>query len=125
MLLSPFRLRRSDDIARVRHKGRRWQHPLIVLFVNVQPQESSSVSRFAFVAGRHIGRATVRNRVKRRVREIVRHHLDTLEPGHDCLWVARPAIVTAEYAEVERAVLELLTRAGLRHDDDHGRSLRE
>ena len=125
MLPSPFRLRRSDDIARVRHKGRRWQHPLIVLFVNVQPQESSSVSRFAFVAGRHIGRATVRNRAKRRVREIVRHHLDTLKPGHDCLWVVRPPIVVAEYAELERAVLELLTRAGLRHDDDHGRSLRE
>ncbi|MBK7217947.1 MAG: ribonuclease P protein component [Candidatus Promineofilum sp.] len=125
MLPSPFRLRRSDDIARVRHKGRRWQHPLIVLFVNVQPQESSSVSRFAFVAGRHIGRATVRNRAKRRVREIVRHHLDTLKPGHDCLWVVRPPIVVAEYAELERAVLELLTRAGLRHDDDHGRSPRE
>ena len=125
MLPSPFRLCRSDDIARVRHKGRRWQHPLIVLFVNVQPQESSSVSRFAFVAGRHIGRATVRNRAKRRIREIVRHHLDTLEPGYDCLLVVRPAIVAAEYTELERAVLELLTRAGLRHDDDHGRSLRE
>lgn len=125
MLPPPYRLRRSDDIARVRHSGRRWQHPLIVLFVNAQPQESSSVSRFAFVAGRRIGKATVRNRAKRRLREIVRHHLQSLEPGHDCLMVARPALATADYAELERVVLELMTRAGLRRVDDRGRSPRE
>ena len=125
MLPTSFRLRRSDDIARVRQRGRRWQHPLIVLFIDVQPQESSSVSRFAFVAGRRIGKATVRNRAKRRLREIVRHHLETLEPGHDCLVVARPASASADYAELERGVLELLTRAGLRRSDDCGRSPRE
>ena len=125
MLPPPFRLRRSDDIARVRQQGRRWQHPLIVLFIDVQPQESTSVSRFAFVAGRRIGKATVRNRAKRRLREIVRHQLETLEPGHDCLLVARPASASADYAELERGVLELLTRAGLRRPDDRGRSPRE
>ena len=125
MLPPPFRLRRSDDIARVRQQGRRWQHPLIVLFIDVQPQESTSVSRFAFVAGRRIGKATVRNRAKRRLRDIVRHHLETLEPGRDCLVVARPASASADYAELERGVLELLTRAGLRRLDDRGRSPRE
>jgi len=125
MLPPSHRLRRSDDIARVRQEGRRWQHPLFVLYVDVQPQDSLSVSRFAFVAARHVGRATTRNRVKRRLREIVRRHLDTIEPGHDCLLVARPALVTAEYAELERVVLALLARAGLRREDDRGRSPRE
>jgi ribonuclease P protein component len=125
MLSSPYRLRHSDDIARVRQKGRRWQHPFFVLFVNVQPQDSSSVSRFAFVAGRHIGKATARNRAKRRLREIVRRHLQSIEPGHDCLLVVRPALATATPAELDRAVVELLTRAGLQSGDDRGRSPRE
>lgn len=125
MLPPPHRLRRSEDIARVRQRGRRWSHPLIVLFINAQPQESSSVSRFAIAAGRRIGQATVRNRAKRRVREIVRRHLDTLEPGYDCLLVARPALAAADSAALERGVLELLTRAGLRRIDDRGRSPRE
>lgn len=125
MLPSSSRLRRSADIGRARQGGRRWQHPLLVLYVIGQPQELLSVSRFAFVAGRHVGRATVRNRVKRRVREIVRRHLDTIEPGHDCLLVARPALVAADFAELERVVLTLLTRAGLRREDDRGRSPRE
>ena len=125
MLPSSHRLRRSADIGRARQNGRRWQHPLLVLYVIGQPQDSLSVCRFAFVAGRHVGRATVRNRVKRRVREIVRRHLDTIEPGHDCLLVARPALIAADSAELERVVLTLLTRAGLRRDDDRGRSPRE
>jgi ribonuclease P protein component len=125
MLPPPSRLRRSADIGRARQVGRRWQHPLLVLYVIGQPQASLSVSRFAFVAGRHVGRATVRNRAKRRLREIVRRHLNTIEPGHDCLLVARPALVAADAAELERVVLLLLTRAGLRRDDDRGRSPRE
>ena len=125
MLPSSHRLRRSADIGRARQNGRRWQHPLLVLYVIGQPQDSLSVCRFAFVAGRHVGRATVRNRAKRRLREIVRCHLDTIEPGHDCLLVARPALVAADTAELERVVLTLLTRAGMRRDDDRGRSPRE
>jgi len=122
MLPPPFRLRRSSDVVRVRQEGRRWPHPLIVLFVNPQPQGSSSVTRFAFVAGRHVGKATVRNRAKRRLREIVRRHLDQIEPGRDCLFVARQSIVSVEHAELEQAVLQLLTRAGLRADPDRGHS---
>lgn len=125
MLPSSFRLRRSADIGRARQDGRRWQHPLLVLYVIGQPQDSLSVSRFAFVAGRRVGQATVRNRAKRRLREIVRRHLDTIESGHDCLLVARPALVAADSAELERVVLALLTRAGLRRDNDRGRSPRE
>lgn len=116
MLPPPFRLRRSDDIVRVRQQGRRWSHGFVILFVNAQPQGSSSVSRFAFAAGRHVGKATVRNRAKRRLREIVRHHLDHIAPGYDCLFVARQPIVSADYAELEQAVLQLLKRAGIGSD---------
>jgi len=121
MLPRSARLRRTDDIARVRQAGRRWQHPLITLFVDTQPQDLSSVSRFAFAAGRHVGKATTRNRAKRRLREIVRRNLDQIQPGRDCLFVARPATTTAEYGELEHAVLQLLTRASLWHDN-RGRS---
>lgn len=116
MLPPPHRLRRAADVARVR-QGRRWPHPLVVLFVSVQPAESSSASRFAFAAGRHVGNAPRRNRVKRRLREIVRLHLDQLAPGRDCLFLARTAAAIADYGELEQAVLVLLARAGLRTDD--------
>ncbi len=56
--------------------------------------------------------------MKRRLREVVRRRLERLEPGYDCLIVARQAIVAADYVELERALLQLLVRSGVLADDD-------
>jgi ribonuclease P protein component len=117
MLPSPSRLRRSDDIARVRQQGRRWPHPLLVLFVHRQPTDSPAATRFAFAVGRHIGPAAQRNRVKRRLREIVRRRLDRLHPGYDCLFVARPGIQSTGNVELEQALVQLLSRGGVLIND--------
>lgn len=90
---------------------------MVVLFADRQPQESASTSRFAFAIGRHIGIASRRNRLKRKLREIVRLHLDTIAPGYDCLFVARPAAVAATYKELEGAVIQLLAGIRLISDD--------
>lgn len=113
MLPPRSRLRRSADIGRVRRHGRRWPHPLIVLFVDNQPDDEPAESRFAFAIGRHIGNAVRRNRVKRRLREILRLVIDQIEPGYDCLFVARSEASTADYGTLEQAVLQLLTRSGV------------
>lgn len=117
MLPPQARLRRSTDIGRVRQQGRRWPHPLVVLFVDTQP-EVASPTRFAFAVGRHIGKATQRNRVKRRLREIVRRcgartAPTQIAPGYDCLFVARSGAAAANHTELEGAVLQLLTRSGV------------
>jgi len=113
MLPSRSRLRRSEDIGRVRQKGRRRQHPLLSLFIYTQPSECSTTSRFAFAVGRHIGKAARRNRLKRRLREIIRQQLGRIEPGYDCLFVARPAAVVAGPDDLEGAVVQLLAAGGL------------
>ena len=110
MLPPLHRLNRSADIVQVQQQGRNWRHPLCVLLVNAGQMESS---RFAFVASRRVGQAVVRNRVRRMLREAVRLHLDEIQPGWDCVWIARPQLSQASFAEVETAVLHLLTRAKL------------
>jgi ribonuclease P protein component len=110
MLPQPHRLRRFADLTIVQRQGRRWHHPLCILLVR---RGSSQVSRFAFVASRRVGNAVVRNRVKRLLREAVRCHLDDIEPGWDCVWIARPRLPKASFAEVETAVLQLLRQSKL------------
>jgi ribonuclease P protein component len=75
------------------------------------------VSRFAFAVGRHIGKAARRNRVRRRLREVVRLSLENIKPGYDCLLVARTAAATATHEELETAVLQLLSWSGLLIDE--------
>ncbi|HRQ37214.1 MAG TPA: ribonuclease P protein component [Chloroflexota bacterium] len=111
MLQSNHRLRRPADINLVRQAGNSWRHPLLILLVR---SNSLPVSRFAFVASRHVGKAVQRNRAKRLLREAVRAHLPEIQPGWDCVLIARPSLPQAAFGEVETAVTQLLQRAKLR-----------
>jgi ribonuclease P protein component len=105
-----LRLRRAADFARLKSHGRRWRHPLALLIVVPNGLECS---RWAFGASRRVGKATRRNRAKRLLRESVRGHLNRVEPGWDCLLVARSETAAASLAEVNEAVAELLMRSGI------------
>jgi ribonuclease P protein component len=106
----PFRLRHPADFERLRREGRRWHHPLAVLVAGANNQP---ISRFAFLASRRVGKAVVRNRARRLLREAVRLKLDDIQKGWDCLFIARRETSEASFWEVEAAVGQLLDRAGL------------
>lgn len=126
MLPPAHRLRHTADVVRVRQCGRPWRHPLVTLIICPNPavvpagvektddQSNKAIaSRFGFVAGRQVGSAVRRNRVKRRLREIIRHRLDQIAGGLDFLVIARQPAAEATYAELENAVVQLLQRAGV------------
>ncbi|WP_420643661.1 ribonuclease P protein component [Candidatus Leptofilum sp.] len=113
MLPQPHRLSRSADVANVRQQGRAFRHPLCILLVK---SKGNGASRFAFVASKRVGKAVVRNRARRLLREAVRLHLGDIQPDWDCVWIARPQLPKAAFAEVETAVLQLLTQAKLLTD---------
>ena len=110
MLQSQNRLRRSADLQRVRQQGRSRRHPLVVLIVL---PNALDVSRFGFVASRRVGKAVQRNRARRLLREVIRHHMAEIEPGWDCLFIVRNEMPGASFGEVETAVLSLLSRLQL------------
>ena len=118
MLQKQYRLRRSSDVQRVRHRGQSWRHPLAVLLITTN---DCDVSRFAFTASRGVGKAVMRNRAKRLLREGIRLHLAEIGTGYDCLFVARSQTADASFVEVETAVLDLLHRANLIRPD-HARN---
>jgi ribonuclease P protein component len=68
-------------------------------------------SRFGFLVSKRIGNAVVRNRVKRRLREAVRHH--SVESGWDALFIARRGIERATYQQLKRAAGNLLIQTRL------------
>ena len=67
--------------------------------------------RVGFAVGRPVGGAVVRNRVKRRLREIARAL--PLAPGHDIVIAARPSSRSASFGELRDALASCARRAGL------------
>ncbi len=98
MMERQHRLARSSDFSRVRKQGRSWAHPLLILSAD---RNELGTSRFGFIVSRRIGRAVVRNRVKRQLREAVRRHLAEVPPGWDYVILARVPIVEAPFAEID------------------------
>ena len=105
-----FRLRKSTDFRKVLREGRSWAHPLIVL--SALPNDLE-YSRFGFSVSRKIGKAVVRNRVKRLMREATRLRLESIKEGWDMVFTARQPIREANFHQVDRAIEDLLRRAGL------------
>lgn len=104
------RLTRPADWRSTRSHGRSWTNTLLVLSKVGNDLERT---RFGFSVSRRLGGAVVRNRVKRRISEAVRLQYGRVLPGWDVVIIARQPVVKADYAEVERAVSDLLERSGL------------
>jgi ribonuclease P protein component len=100
------RLRRRKDFAAAYRKGRVYGNHLLVL--RVLPNDSET-TRFGFVAGKVVGGAVIRNRVKRRLRAIC----DGIEtaPGLDIVLGARKTAAAAEFGALRTAVTGLMRRA--------------
>lgn len=124
MLPRRYRLQRRPDVQRVRRHGQRRRHPLAILLVlpaekkmndldEVTDLDQRTDSRFAFSASRRVGHAVSRNRAKRLLRAAVQTRLVDIEPGWDCLFIAREGTPHASFNEVETAVTQLLSRAGI------------
>jgi ribonuclease P protein component len=113
MLPKEYRLTRSKDFARVRRFGRSSGSQLLVLYA--LPTNSTD-RRIGFSVSKRVGKATIRNRVKRRLREAVRSHLAVVPAGYDLVFIARPPAAAATYAQLEETVGYLLRKSGTKRE---------
>ena len=60
-----------------------------------------------------IGNSVIRNRVKRRLREAFRPYLSQVKPGYDLIFIARDAVVEAEFSAISSIMRYLLRKADL------------
>ena len=72
-----------------------------------------NVNRVGITVSKKLGHAVVRNRVRRRLREIYRLHEEQFAPGWDIVVVARSSCVGADFGALTKAYLELANKAGL------------
>lgn len=79
----------------------------------VLPQRPSGTSQIGFAAGKKLGKAVVRNRVKRRIKEAVRLLWPRVKPGVSLVIIARQAAKDMPFLQLQARVEELLGRAGV------------
>ena len=106
-----WRLRPHGEFERVRQNGRSWPHRFFVLIVLAQTDRPTAPPRIGVAAGKKLGGAVMRNRIKRRLREGVRQVYPCIQSGVDVILIARAPIAEASVAQIAAALAETLQRA--------------
>ena len=83
---------------------------LLVLYAR---RNRTHTNRVGVTAGKKLGHAVVRNRIRRRVREVYRLNEFRFQPGWDIVVVIRSRALHAGFDELTRAYLSLARKAGI------------
>jgi len=102
-----FRLKKRKDFSHVFGIGRSTAGRLMVVYT--APREATTV-RIGFSAGKKLGNAVIRNRVRRRLKEMVRKVLPYLQGGRDLVVIARAGAVKATWPELEKEFQQICRR---------------
>ncbi len=75
-------------------------------------------NRVGITTGKKLGHAVVRNRVRRRLREVYRLNEEKFQPGWDIVVVARSKSISAKFSDLTVGYLSLARKAGILQETD-------
>ena len=111
-------LKKNYDFRRAYRKGRSAAEPCLVVYA--RRNNTGRENRVGYTVSNKLGCAVVRNRVRRRLREIYRLNLPRLKKGFDIVIVARVRSRRAEYRQLESAYLSACSKLGLLAEERRG-----
>ena len=97
-----YSLKKNSDFRRLYARGESAATPMLVLYCR---RNGRGCNRVGFTVSTKLGGAVVRNRVRRRLREIYRLNAPRLKQGYDMVVVARARAVGAPYRALDAAFL--------------------
>jgi ribonuclease P protein component len=109
--LPDFRLRKHADYQRVYQRSRKHFSPSMTYFFAERLSLLAPLSgpRVGLTAGRVLGKAVERNRIKRRMREAVRLNLTLLTHNVDIVLHPRRTVLTTQFTQLQNEVSNIFT----------------
>ena len=111
MLPKKYRLIKDKDFAKVARHGRKSQGPELSL---KWIENNQSYSRWGIIVSLKVDkRAVIRNKIKRRLRAILRENIDSLALGWDIIIITKDRIKDLDYSQLKSIFLGALSKNNL------------
>jgi ribonuclease P protein component len=103
-------LKKNYEFRRLYTRGKNYASHLVVIYCG---KNRRAENRLGITVGAKVGKAVVRNRVRRRISEIYRLNEDRFKTGWDIVVVARARSAEASYRDIEADLLKSAERLGI------------
>lgn len=97
------------EFKKVYSNGKNYWNRNLTLYVKKNKLEES---RVGFTITKKIGNAVVRNKIRRRMKEIYRLNLHLIKEGYDLVFIPKKNVIDISYKELESAMLHILKISG-------------
>ena len=106
-------LKKNYEFQRLYSKGKSAVTPHLVVYVR---KTRKNQNRIGITVSTKLGKAVIRNRVRRRIREIYRLNEEAFIPGTEIVIVARVKAVRASYRQLEQSFMSACGKLGILRD---------
>ena len=107
--MAASRLRKHADYQRAYAAAKKRRSASMTWFL--APQTEDLAPRVGLTVGKVLGKSHDRNRIKRRLREVLRRHIDRLPPGCDLILHPQRSVLTMEFTKLDAEILRILEQA--------------
>ena len=104
-------IKKNYEFRRVYNKGKSAATSRGVVYC--RPCRTAQQNHLGITVGTKIGKAVIRNKIRRRIKEIYRLNEEKLKSGYEIVIVARVRSRDAQYKELEQDILKLCAKLGI------------
>jgi len=109
MLPNINRLKKKKDFEKVFKEGKSFSQGFLFLKIN---KNKLNISRFGFIVSKKVSKkAPVRNKIKRRLREITRSKMPKIKNGIDCIIIVLSGLENLSFSEIEESINKIFKKA--------------
>ncbi len=111
MLAKKNRITKKKDFERIFKKGVGFEEKFLILKT---ASNFSQTNRFAFIVSRKISKnATIRNKIKRQLRELIKLQVNKIKKGIDGVFIVLPGFENKNFQEIKDIINNLFKKAKL------------
>ncbi len=100
-----YRIRKNVEFKQVYSGGKNYWNRNLTLYVK---RNNLDGSRYGITITKKIGSAVVRNRIRRRIKEIYRLNFYRIKDGYDLVFIPKKNVQEISYKQLESALIHIL-----------------
>ena len=117
-----YRLKKNFEFTIIYRRGKSFANDILVMYILKNKKNKDKnldiYNKLGVSVSKKVGNSVVRSRCKRLISESFRLNYDSIIKGYDFVFIARNPMKGKNYADVEKAMKNLIKKAGLYNNEE-------